>query len=260
MNKKMDWNPEKYLKFENERNLPSIDLVKRIRSEHDPENILDIGCGPGNSSMVLLQRWPSSRLTGLDNSQSMIDKALRDYPEHEWVLADAHDYKTDKKFDLAFSNAAFQWIPGHAALIKKFSSLLNEDGILAVQLPQFYNMPAGRSLERLSLSGKWKALAGGCSGLFTMHDPGFYYDILSGYFRSIDMWKTDYIHIFDSHMSVFEMIQSTGMRPYLEKLGSDSERKSFEDSVIKELKKDYPMRKDGRVLFPFKRLFFIGYK
>ncbi len=260
MSQKNDWNPANYLKFKNERNLPSIDLVKRIDASMVCADILDIGCGPGNSSSLLLERWPGCRLTGIDNSPKMIERASNDYPGQEWIVSGAHEFEPRKKFDLAFSNAAFQWIPDHPSLIKKYSGLINEKGALAVQLPQFYDMPVGRSLEKLSSSLKWPSLAGGCEGLFTTLEPGTYYDILSLYFRRIEIWNTDYIHIFDTHMSIFEMIQSTALRRYLGRLKSETEKTEFEAAVIEVIKKDYPARKDGRVLFPFMRFFFIGYK
>lgn len=260
MSQRNDWNPADYLKFKNERNLPSIDLVKRISVSGEPADVLDIGCGPGNSSSFLLERWPACRLTGIDNSPGMIERAKKDYPGQEWVVSGAHEYGPRKKFDLVFSNAAFQWIPDHPSLIKKYNDLLNENGVIAVQLPQFYNMPVGVSLEDLSNNGKWPSLAGGCADLFTTLDPEGYYDILSLYFSSIEIWKTDYIHIFDTHMSIFEMIRSTALRRYLGRLESETERTDFESAVIEVIKKDYPARRDGKVLFPFMRLFFIGYK
>jgi trans-aconitate 2-methyltransferase len=115
-----DWNPDSYLQFRNERTQPSIDLVNRITAEQAPGNILDAGCGPGNSSRVLIDRWPTARLTGVDNSPAMIEEAKKDFPGQEWVLSDAAEYRTDKKFDLVFSNAAIQWIPDHDGLFRLF--------------------------------------------------------------------------------------------------------------------------------------------
>lgn len=260
MPQKNDWDPGLYLKFKDERNRPSIDLADRIDIDYVPGSLIDIGCGPGNSGQALLHRWPASRLVGIDNSPGMIDQAKHDHPGQEWILADAHEYVSNKKFDVAFSNAAFQWLDDHEGLISKFSGFLTEKGVLAVQLPLFFDMPVGKSLEYLADKGTWKSLAGGCSGIFTMHYPGYYYDVLSGYFRSVDIWATDYIHILDSHCSIFEMIKSTGMRPYLERLETGDERITFEAAVLAEIQKDYPAQKNGKVLFPFKRLFFIGYK
>ena len=100
----------------------------------------------------------------------------------------------------------------------------------------------------------------GVRNIFTMHDHSFYYDLLAPLFRSIEMWQTDYMHILDSPASIFEMVQSTGLRPYLERLKSDEEKQEFEKEVFNETVEAYPLEKDGKVIYSFKRLFFVGYK
>jgi trans-aconitate 2-methyltransferase len=129
-----NWNPDQYLKFANERTQPSIDLAARINVEN-PKSIIDIGCGPGNSTRVLRQRWPESRISGLDSSVEMIKKAKEDFPELEWITADASTFKFDKKYDIVFSNAALQWMPAHELLLRRLMEILNANGALAVQVP-----------------------------------------------------------------------------------------------------------------------------
>ena len=116
---KKDWNPELYLKFDKERTQPSIDLVKRINFDK-PERILDIGCGPGNSTQILVLRWPDSEIIGIDNSPAMIEKARKDYPKQEWRILDAGTDEITGIFDIVFSNATIQWIPDHIKLLNKF--------------------------------------------------------------------------------------------------------------------------------------------
>ena len=116
------WNPDAYLKFEQERTQPSRDLVSRIRLSN-LKVIVDIGCGPGNSTHVLRDAWPKAKVIGLDNSKEMINKAKATYPECEWILADAADWQPHQKYDLVFSNATLQWIPNHAMLL---SALVQE--------------------------------------------------------------------------------------------------------------------------------------
>ncbi|HMK74666.1 MAG TPA: hypothetical protein VK568_00650 [Thermodesulfobacteriota bacterium] len=48
------------------------------------------------------------------------------------------------------------------------------------------------------------------------------------------------------------------MKPYLDSLSKESEQAEFEREVLCEIGKDYPFREDGKVLFPFKRLFMSG--
>jgi trans-aconitate 2-methyltransferase len=256
---KKDWNPELYLKFDKERTQPSIDLVSRINCEN-PSKIIDIGCGPGNSTQILAQRWPNAEITGIDNSPAMIDKAKSDYPKQNWLLLDAGKDEIPGKFELVFSNAAIQWIPDHAKLLEKLHTLLNHEGILAIQVPLFWNMPIGKTIVETSNKSKWKEQTKGIKELFTIHEPSFYYNQLAKLFTTIELWETDYIHKMNSHHAILEMIRSTGLKPFLERLDSDNDKNDFENSVLLEIMKNYPLQDNGKVLFPFKRLFFIAQK
>jgi len=256
---KTDWNPNLYLKFDKERTQPSIDLVSRIDIDH-PSKIIDIGCGPGNSTQVLVQRWPDSDIIGIDNSPAMIEKAKKDYPNQEWQLLDAGTDKIAGKFDIVFSNATIQWIPDHAKLLKKLHNILSDTGIMAIQIPLFWDMPLGKAISDIGENSRWNSETKGVTSLFTIHDPSFYYDILAEQFHSIEMWETQYVHILSSQLSILEMIKSTGLRPFLDRLENEDDKNSFETMVLKEIKKDYPLQKDGKALFPFKRLFFTAKK
>jgi trans-aconitate 2-methyltransferase len=253
-----DWNPEQYLKFNRERIQPSIDLVSRIYF-NKPESIIDIGCGPGNSTQILVSRWPGARIIGVDNSPAMIAKAKMDYPAQDWLLADAGKDQIEGNFDIVFSNATIQWIPDHAGLIKKLFRLLTDNGLLAVQIPMFWDMPVGKGLLKISGESPYKQPTQGVKELFTIHDYSFYFDQLSELSESIDIWETSYFHIMESHFSILEMIRSTGLKPYLDKL-QKSDKNTFEKLVLEEIKKDYKVQTNGKVLFPFKRLFFIAKK
>ncbi len=256
---KKDWNPELYLKFGKERIQPSIDLVSRIEFDN-PASIIDIGCGPGNSTQILYQRWPNSKILGTDNSAAMILKAKQDYPNQEWQLADAEKDVIPGKYDIVFSNALIQWIPDHNQLLKRFADLLNDRGVLAIQVPLFLDMPISKSITRISKNKKWSDLTGSANNLFTIHNSSEYYDMLYEFFTSVELWETHYMHIMDSQYSILEMIRSTGLKPYLERLKSESDKKDFENLVLEDIKKDYPEQKDGKVLFPFKRLFIVARK
>ncbi|MBN2440253.1 MAG: methyltransferase domain-containing protein [Spirochaetales bacterium] len=255
----MDWNPEHYLQFRSERTQPSIDLISRIEFDN-PSLILDIGCGPGNSTRVLAERWPQSHVIGLDNSETMIEKAKNDYPEMEWILAEAATYEPERKADILFSNAAIQWMDHHDTLLQKFYHLLSDNGLLAVQVPLFRDMPLGKCIDRIARDTRWKYQLEDVSTLLTIHNYSFYYDILSSLFNSTEVWETHYMHVLDSHLSILEMIRSTGLKPYLSRLADDIPKKKFEQEVLKSIEEDYPIQKNGKVIFPFHRLFFIARK
>lgn len=254
-----DWNPELYLKFNNERTQPSIDLVSRINFSN-PKNIIDFGCGPGNSTQILVQRWPDAKVTGIDNSPAMIEKARHDYSEQEWLVTDAQDFSPKEKYDIVFSNATIQWIPDHEKLLSRFKSILSEKGKLAVQIPLFFNMPISKSIYEVAGKSKWADLTKGVKELLEIHDYHFYYDVLSKLFSSIDIWITHYMHVMDLHESILEMISSTGLKPYLERLINEQDKKEFRNDILELIKKDYPLQKNGKVIFPFERVFFVAGK
>lgn len=256
---KHDWNPDLYLRFDKERIQPSIDLVARIDCDK-PKKIIDIGCGPGNSTQILVNRWLDSDIVGADNSPAMIKKATDDYPNQKWILFDAGKDKINDKFDIVFSNATIQWIPNHDELIKGFSNLLNDQGILAVQLPLFFDMPLGKSILEIAEQSKWQTATKGVKELFTINNASYYYGHLAKYFSKIDIWTADYYHIMDSQIAILEMIKTTGLKPYLERIENDIAKSEFETLVLRRIELDYPLQADGKVLFPFKRLFFIAKK
>ena len=254
-----DWNPELYLKFNEERTQPAIDLAARIHVGN-PEKIMDVGCGPGNSTNVLSSRWPESEIVGIDSSASMIESAKKNYPDIKWRIEDATKMETAEKYDIIFSNATIQWIHDQEKLIADLAKMLKNNGALAVQVPMYHNMPASQAIESVSLNERWKEQTSGASDAFTFHSSDYYYDILSANLKSINMWETSYFHIMQSHQSIVEMLKSTGMRKFLDMLDTHEEKIEFEKDVLKEITMAYPVQKDGNVLFPFKRLFFIGYK
>lgn len=254
-----DWNPDLYLKFDRERIQPSIDLISRIDMKL-PRKIIDIGCGPGNSTQILFEKWPESVITGADNSPAMIQKAKKEFPQQNWILFDAAKDMMQDKFDIVFSNAAFQWIPDHKNLIRKFFNILNKGGTLAVQLPLFFHMPVGKVISDAAENQQWNASVEMVKDMFTIESPSFYYDSLAALFSEVEIWVTHYMHIMNSHLMIFEMIRSTGLRPYIDRIRNEEHRCEFEGLVLKGIENAYPPQKNGRVIFPFIRLFFVAKK
>jgi trans-aconitate 2-methyltransferase len=256
---KNDWNPELYLKFDKERTQPSIDIVSKINIE-TPQKIIDIGCGPGNSTQILKARWPESSILGIDNSESMIARAKSDFPDQKWQLFDAETDTFQDTYDIVYSNATIQWIHNHDLLLKNLSHVVNSGGALAIQIPLFFNMPLGKSISKIAQDKRWVHKTRTVDALFTILNFAEYYNILSPLFKKIEMWETQYIHIMNSHSSILEMIRGSGLRPYIDRLESNEEKMQFEKAVLDSITSDYKVQKDGKVLFPFDRLFFIGYK
>ena len=251
------WNPDLYLKYKDERTQPSYDLVSRINLPN-PEKIVDIGCGPGNSTRVLRERWPRAQVAGLDSSAEMIQTAREAYPQETWIMSDAAQWETDEKFDIVFSSAALQWIPDHTVLIPKLFDRVKPGGVLAVQVPSNHRSPLHQAVLKVSKKKEWSQLMAGCETRLNYHEPGFYYELLAAISRQFTLWQTTYYHVLDNHQGLVDWYSSTGMRPYLERLATDAEKNAFREQVLEACRPFYPAQSNGKILFPFNRLFFLA--
>ena len=248
------WCAAQYLKFAEERTRPSRDLASRIDVSR-PMSIIDLGCGPGNSTEVLAQRWPDAQVTGLDNSTKMIEAARSAHPEYRWVEADIAGWSANgagERFDIVFSNAALQWLPDHAFLLPALLQRVGPGGAFAFQMPA-HGSPAHRLMQTLARSRSLQVADWHC------HEPAFYYDVLSLSAARVDLWETEYVHVMDDAEGIVEWYRGTGLRPYLGALPTESERERFLAEFLDGVRKTYPKQIDGKVLFPFRRLFAIAY-
>lgn len=255
----MSWNSEQYLKFKKERTQPAIDLINRIPVLM-PLSIIDIGCGPGNSTERLKMRYPNAAVVGADNSENMLEAAIEKYPDMEFILCDASKDLNNigRKFDIVFSNACIQWIPDHPKLLREMMSLLKEGGALAVQIPMNYDEPIHRIIGEAVKSEKWRDKFNDPRHFYTL-SCGEYYDILAEISTDFSMWQTTYFHRMKSHSDIMEWYKSTGLRPYLEAL-SPADKSEFEKDIFREVEKAYPKQANGEIIFRFPRLFFISIK
>lgn len=254
-----EWNPTQYTKFIKERTLPSVDLVNKINIS-DPREIIDIGCGPGNSTKVLADKFPNAHIIGADNSEKMIYRAKAQNPELDFMLFDANtDFPAlGKKFDVVFSNACIQWIPNHHKLIKNMMSILNDGGTLAVQTPMNCKEPIHLIINDVSAREKWRNKFEN-PRIFYNLTQSEYFDLLSEMSADFSIWETVYCHRMPSHESIMEWYKGTGLRPYLDALNA-SEALEFENDVYSEIVKAYPVQANGEIIFRFPRFFFIAIK
>lgn len=254
-----DWNPELYLRFQKERNQPIIDLISRIGVQA-PERIIDIGCGPGNSTEPLKKRWPKAEIIGIDNSEAMIDKARANCPGNKFIVGDAcTDLSSLGRFDIVFANASLQWMPDHERLVPRLFDMVRCNGSLAVQIPQYDQMPISTVIEKVVTSKKWNEVLKDVNPGFIFHPDERYYDWLCKKSSDICMWATEYQHVMNDHDKIIEMMRATGLKTYLDHL-PDGSVPEFIGDVVEMLRIVYPSRCDNNVLFPFKRLFFIANK
>jgi len=258
MNGTERWQPAAYLKFGRERTQPSVDLASRIELDR-VARILDVGCGPGNSTAVLRARWPAARVTGMDSSPEMIERARADYPQGEWTVADIREWRGDSRFQVVFSNATLHWIPDHENLIPRLFELASPGGVVAAQMPVIHESPVHRAARQVSESERWASTLSGSAETLTCHAEGFYYDHLSRHSSRVELWHTIYYHIMGSHEEIIEWYSSSGLKAYLSRLSSEDEKARFKREVLAACRDDYPGLADGKILFPFKRLFMVAY-
>lgn len=253
-----NWNPIQYEKFLKDRTQPAIDLANRLELLK-PTNILDLGCGPGNSTKVLKDKFPNAKVTGADNSDEMLDKARELYPDIEFIHLDANGdlHEIREKYDIVFSNACIQWLPNHRELLPKLMTLLKPNGVLAIQIPMQTEHPVHIIINELVNTEKWggKLTPRAYNHLTTAE----YFDVLSEFSRDFEIWEITYCHRMPSYESIIEWYKGTGLRPYLNQL-TESDASNFVNDVFVKLKQRYKTQKNGEILFRFPRLFFIARK
>jgi trans-aconitate 2-methyltransferase len=253
----IEWDSELYLRYEQERTQPSFDLVQRIPLKA-PQEIIDLGCGPGNSTRALRQRWPNARITGLDSSSAMIERARQSSGEIEWRVADIQTWSEPDRFDLIFANASLHWIANHETLTQRLINTVKPGGALAFQMPALYNQPAAQAANELAKSPNWQGYHLEDRYALGVHLPGAYYDWLAPFSGQLQIWETVYFHELENHQRMIEFYSSTGLKPYLEGLPSEEVRNRFKADLEDVYRTLLPARKNGRVLFPFRRLFVIA--
>ncbi len=253
------WNARHYLEFGAERTRPAADLVARIDIEA-PREIVDLGCGPGNSTQVLRVRWPDAIIYGIDNSPEMIDAAREAYPAQEWLLVDLSDWVPDRPVGLVFSNAALQWLGDHRTLLPRLFAAVADGGAFGFQIPSNNYTGVRRLIHGISNDPVWRDRMVAPRSALTMEEPSVYYDILAGQATAVDIWETAYFHPMDSPDAIVDWMSGTGLRPFLEVLDDDTERQRFMRLFRAQVAADYRPHPDGKVLFPFRRTFVIAYR
>lgn len=254
----MSWSSSQYSKFEAERNRPILDLLAQIRSPA-VHTAVDLGCGPGNSTELLLRQFPSATVTGIDSSADMIAAAHKRLPDVAFSLDDIAAWADPGPFDLILANASLQWVPDHAALFPRLLAKLAPGGSLAVQMPDNLEEPAHRLMREIAADGPWAAkLVDVAAARTPLPDARCYYALLREDATQVDVWRTVYHHVLaGGAAAVVEWFKGSGLRPFLDPL-SEKERSGFLDLYQAAMAQAYPAFADGTVLLPFPRLFILA--
>lgn len=250
-----DWSPATYLKFEDERTRAAIDLLARVPLD-DARHVVDVGCGPGNSTELLAARYPGADVLGIDNSPAMLEEARKRLPEARFEPADAAAWLPDADVDLVFANATYQWVPDHFAQLPRVLAALKPGAVLAVQMPDNRAEPTHRLMVEVADQGAWAPRLAHASRA-SLPQAGAYYDALAPLAARFDIWRTAYQHPLAGAAAIVEFVRSTGLRPFLDAL-DEGERAAFVADYTARIAAAYPPRADGRVLLAFPRLFFVA--
>jgi len=252
-----DWSARQYLKFEDERTRPPRDLLAQVPVSA-PRHVIDLGCGPGNSTELLIARYPDADVIGLDSSPDMLRQARERLPKRTFAQADLATWSPQDRTDLLFANAVFQWVPDHPAVLRRLLEALPEGGVLAVQMPDNTNEPALLLMEEVSRTGPWAAtLAAANAARNDLPSPDGYYDLLKPLSAHLDIWHTVYNHVMAGPEGIVEWFKGSGLRPFLAPLDGDM-RDGFVAAYTARIARAYPARFDGKVLLRFPRLFIVA--
>jgi trans-aconitate 2-methyltransferase len=248
------WDDVQYLKFADARTRPAAELLQRVPNA-SPAHVVDLGCGPGNSTALLLERWPSARIIGVDSSEQMLQRARSALPQLSFVAADVRWFRPEAPSDVVFANAVLQWLPAHEQLLPELLGTVAPGGTLALQMPDNWQEPSHRLMREVAT--RFMPDLSRVETRAAILTPAQYYDLLAPRAAWVDIWQGRYEHVMPDAAAIVEWVKGTGLRPFLEAL-PEGERASFLEDYERELDKAYPVRTDGKRLFTFPRLFIVA--
>ena len=248
------WDPERYLAYADERGRPFRELLARVRPQ-SPRQVVDLGCGPGNLTCLLADRWPDAEVLGLDSSTEMVERARALGSQVRFEVADLRHWQPDRPVDVLVSNATLQWVPGHLDLLPGLVSRVAPGGWFAFQVPGNFAEPSHAVLDRLAHDPRFADHTEGVARP-DAHGPEVYVGALQALGCAVDAWETTYLHVLAGEDPVFTWVSGTGARPVLQALPEEL-RGEFEDEYKQLLRDAYPAGAHGTVL-PFRRVFVVA--
>lgn len=254
----MSWSAEQYMKFEDERTRPARDLLNQVPNL--PEGcVYDLGCGPGNSTEIVQDRFPVYLVTGIDSDENMLAAARKRLPHIRFERGDLAQWRPPEPSVLFFANAVFQWLPNHIEIFGRLMDELVPGGTLAVQMPDNIEEPTHRLMREVADDPAFAKFYDGAENRSALADTAVYIDRLADKAFKVDVWHTIYYHRLANAEAIVEWVKGTGLRPYLDPLPKKA-REAYLAKYLERIREAYPPLEDGRVLLKFPRLFLIAVK
>lgn len=251
------WDPSTYLAFADARGRPFVELLARVGAR-SPRRVVDLGCGPGNLTATLRERWPRADVVGIDSSTEMVAAARERGLAAE--LGDVTEWSPPPETDVVVCNAVLQWVPEHRRLLRRWLDQLGPGAWLAFQVPGNFDAPSHRLIRELAAEPAWApALADvPLRGPDTVGDPREYAELAQAAGWVPDAWETTYQQRLTGDDPVLDWVRGTALRPMAAALGPRFAR--FTAELAPRLRAAYPPGPDGTTLFPFRRIFVVAHR
>ncbi len=254
-----DWSPGQYLKFADERTRAARDLLAQVPLQ-EARLVYDLGCGPGNSTELLVEAFPTAKVVGVDSSREMLEQARASLPNLQFEEADLNSWAPPPDADVLYSNATFQWLPHHLVVMQRLLKNLKTGGVLAVQMPDNLAEPSHLAMTEVARTATYsEKLKTAASARSILPHPQFYYEALKPHCSRLDIWHTIYNHPLKGAAAIVEWVKGTGLRPFLAPL-NETELADYLARYESLIAKAYPTMADGTVLLRFPRLFIVATK
>ena len=252
------WDPAVYRRFGAERSRPFFDLVRQIGAER-PRAVVDLGCGPGELTRTLAERWPGARVTGVDSSPEMITKAAADPGPVDFRLGGIEDWHPEPDVDVVITNAELQWVPGHREMLACWVGELPAGAWLAMQVPGNFDSPGHRAVRELGATARYAERLDGVLRDDPVDDAAGYAELLTGTGATVDAWETTYLHLLPASGEdhpVLRWMEGTALRPVRAAL-DEADWVAFRAELAIRIAETHPER-HGLVAFPFRRIFVVA--
>jgi trans-aconitate 2-methyltransferase len=249
------WNPDVYLTFADHRGRPFFDLMSRVAAE-SPRRVVDLGCGPGNLTVSLAQRWPDATIEAWDSSPEMVQAARERGVDAD--VGDVGDWVPQPDTDVVLTNAVLHWVPDHAELLVRWAGQLSAGAWIAMQVPGNFNAPSHEAVRTLARSDRWSELLQDFpfrEG--QVDDAAGYAALLTDAGCRVDAWETIYVHELSGENPVLQWITGTALTPVKSRL-DETQWQQFREELIPLLDEAYPKRADGTTFLPFRRIFVVA--